>query len=134
MKNLILWCSLILILSSCSSSEHAPADLSNEIEQLQQQLDETKAQLKIAESVILQCDSKVKELDQYILEVSNIYEKRLHLSESHIKELDEYIDKLESFAKKNDPDGFFNRNKMMIGFIGGTLFCGTAVWGAGQLN
>lgn len=131
-----------LSLVACQST----ADLESKVAQLQSELDEANKvieefsshkypqKLQVCEEVIHSCNDKVKELDSYIIELTNTYEKRISIREKHIKELDNYIDELEKFAKKHDPDGFWNRNKMLVGFIGGTLFCGTAVWGAGQLR
>jgi hypothetical protein len=89
--------------------------------------------LAVCEKTLVECDGKVKEIFKYSEEVETQYKKALEQRDKHIKAQDEYIKDIEDYAKHNDANSWWNRNKMLIGFIGGVLFTGAAVWGAGQL-
>lgn len=73
--------------------------------------------LKVCEEVISECNNKVKELDQHI----KILSIRISEQEEFIKKDEKYIDDLEAYAKKNDANSWWNRHKILIGFVGGII-------------
>lgn len=138
-----------ILLTSCNSDSGPDTDIDNdsikdlrkkitrlslENKNLTDQLSNSIEQNIIAENTIHECNEKVKELDTYIDDQKTVYEARLALREEHIKVLGEYTDSIEKYAVENDANSFLNRNKGLIGFIGGALFCAGSVWGAGQLR
>lgn len=97
---------------------------------VEQEYPKLEERIKLCEEILNQCNEKVKEFDKYADQVE-AHNKR---QENHIDDLNKYIDDLEDYAKKNDSQSWWHRNKMMLGFIGGILFTGAAIYGASQLK
>ena len=136
MKYLILILSLIFVSTSAYPAGCYPKDENGCPEVVCECTEgdtECPKKLKICEQVIVECNDKVKEVYKYSEEIKTKLQSHIDAQDKHIKDLNLFIDDLEDYAKKNDANSWWNRNKMLIGFIGGVLFTGAAVWGAGQL-
>ena len=127
---------ILFLIVACTPEVSNEADIG--VTQLQQQIIELQQQIEserqVALEIITACNDKQKEFDEYSKVVTFRLEEQIGSRDEHIKAQDSYIDDLTKFAEDNDPDGFWNRNKTLFGFIGGVLFTGAAVYGAGQLR
>lgn len=79
--------------------------------------EQCKAHKQACEETLGECNDKVKELSNHIDKL----QEKLDNTEKLLDQTNKYTDKLEKELKENDPNGFWNRNKMLIGFIGGIL-------------
>lgn len=86
--------------------------------------------ISICEEVLSQCNDKVKELDKHI----NILDQKITEQEDFIKKDEKYINDLEAYAKRNDTNSWWNRHKMLIGFVGGILLTTGAGIGIMQIT
>lgn len=120
MKALVFIITLSLIpFPACSESDTAV-----------QECPKLEERITLCEEILGQCNDKVKEFDKY----ADQMEAHAKRQEAHIDDLNKYIDDLEQYAKRNDSQSWWNRNKMVFGFIGGILFTGAAIYGAAQLR
>ena len=81
--------------------------------------------LPVCEETLGECNKKVQELDAYGKQLRN----RLEATEKQLESVNKYADVLEEELKKNDPNSFWNRHKLLIGFIGGVLLTSGVVIG-----
>lgn len=80
-------------------------------------LERCNAEKGACEETLGECDAKVKELSNHIDKLNQQLDDNIKL----LDQTNKYTDKLEKELKENDPNSFWNRNKMLIGFVGGIL-------------